>query len=554
MQDNIHKRPRRKAGSVDGMLTGKNTPGAMPHQLSGFKSTKPLGRPLTKARLDDFKRSDGFHPVKQPTIEHTAQPAAIGEQPLGRQPNLTHPNAIDLTLDPAVKPKKRFYQRWTKKWRSWPKRKYLVMPAIVVLIAGFLVIKGIWRWNQIFQGGGGAAALQDNVDPSKLRGEGDGRINILLLGRGGPGHTAPDLTDTILVASIDPINKKAALLSIPRDLWVQPDGYGFMKINAVYANAKSAASYSGKKGKDVENAGLAAIDKTVEQKMGIPIHYHIMVDFKAFKQAIDTVGGVDITVKPENTVYETLWDEATGRNYTLNVQTGEQHFDGTRALFYARSRYTSPRGDFDRTERQRLLLLALKSKVLSAGTLANPTKLSGLIDAFGTHVTANMTTSEIRRLFDIGKDINSDSVASLGLADPPNNFVITGNVNGQSIVRPKAGLTDFTAIQSYVRNALRDGFIANEDAKILILNGTTITGLANTKAEELKSYGYNVLSVSTAPTQNYTQTILIDLRSGSKKYTKYYLEKRLGITATTSLPDSKINPGTADFVIILGTK
>ena len=109
------------------------------------------------------------------------------------------------------------------------------------------------------------------------------------------------------------------------------------------------------------------------------------------------------------------------------------------------------------------------------------------------------------------------------------------------------------AIQNYVRNALKDGFIANENAKIIILNGTSIEGLATKKSDELKSYGYNIASVGTAPTQTYTNTVLVDLRNGSKKYTKRYLEQRLKLTTTTNLPDSKINPGDADFVIILGT-
>jgi hypothetical protein len=157
------------------------------------------------------------------------------------------------------------------------------------------------------------------------------------------------------------------------------------------------------------------------------------------------------------------------------------------------------------------------------------------------------------RLYDIGKGIGGDNVTSVGLADPPNNYVVTDNVNGQSIVRPRAGLTDFSEIQSYIRNALKDGFIANENATIAIYNGTATAGLATKKSVELKSYGYNVNTVADAPTKNYTKTVLVDLTKGVKKYTKHYLEQRLGVTAVTALPDSNIpNPGNSDFVIILG--
>ena len=178
--------------------------------------------------------------------------------------------------------------------------------------------------------------------------------------------------------------------------------------------------------------------------MGIPIHYYVMVDFEGFKKAINTVGGIDINVTPDNTVHEYLWDPSVGRNYTLDVKTGQNHFDGQRALFYARSRRTSPRGDFDRTERQRLVIQALKDKVLSAGTYSNPAKVSGLLSAFGQHVRSSLSLNEVMRLYDIAKTIPNDSIVSLGLADPPNNFVQTANVNGLSIVRPRAGIDDFS--------------------------------------------------------------------------------------------------------------
>lgn len=554
------KHPKKRIiGTVDGMLAGpgqlrgvKRVAGHVPSQIK-HQDQKFAGR----ARLDNFNLPDGFHPAKQPTIEQSSERMTPGSQalrprPLERQPRRRPDGSIDLSLSGGVpKPKRkrfRFSLRPTK-------RKALVALILMLIVVGAVFGKSWWRLHQVFKGGGSSAFLQDGVDPSKLKGEGDGRVNILLLGKGGDGHEAPDLTDTILIASIDPINKKAALLSIPRDLWVSPEGRGNMKINAVYAMAKYKV-LNGKKinnqKEEAEKAGLAAIEKEVSTDMGIPIHYHVIVDFNGFKKAINTVGGIDIAVTPENEVSETLWDESTGKNYKLNVKAGQQHFDGDRALFYSRSRHTSPRGDFDRTERQRLVLQALKDKVLSAGTFANPAKVSSLLDAFGEHVKSNLSINELMRLYDIAKMLPNDGIASLGLADPPNNYVQTGNIDGQSIVRPREGVGVYTAIQNYVRNALKDGFIASENAKILILNGTTIEGLATKKSDELKSYGYNVINIGTAPTQTYTKTILVDLRGNPKKYTKHYLEQRLGLTAVTSLPDPKIVPGDADFVIILG--
>jgi len=509
-----------------------------------FKREGSLGiQPQGQAEQDqatqvgNFKRPDGYHPVSQAiagTLEKDPPVVLSAEPRRPRRPAIDAPKS-------------------SKHGSSW--RKIMVRSAIglflVILLAGsYLFGKAYLQTHKVFKGGSQAAALNDEVDPASLRVEGDGRVNILLLGKGGDGHEGPDLTDTLLLVSIDPVHKDVGLVSIPRDLWAKPPGSGYSKINAVYANAKYSALGARKTAQQAEDAGLAAIDKTVASVLGIPIHYHVMVDFKAFKEAVNTVGGVDLNVT--SSVYEALWDESTGDNFILNVQPGQQHFDGTRALFYARSRYTSPRGDFDRTQRQRALLVALRQKVFSLGTFANPLKVSQLLDTFGNHVRTNIGTNEIKQLFNLAQSINSSGVTSIGLADPPNDYVHTGTVGNQSVVIPKEGIGSYKAIQSYIRNILRDSFLKKENATVMVLNGTGIAGLATEKAEELKSFGYKLGQVGDAPTKNYQNTILVNLRGDPKKYTNHYLEQRLGTTAVGSLPDGTISPGSADFVIILG--
>ncbi len=536
--DNFRRRksPLRHA-SVDGIVTKDRTPrrtGSINFQRSASAAS---GNVVTK-HIDDFRRKDGFHPGGNPTITSPGNTKKLSRAPRRRS-----------KLYDGVKETKKF------QWRKAAKRSALVLLLAIVITGGLLFTKGYLKWRKVLKGGGQeVAALQGDVDPNSLKVEGDGRYNVLLLGKGGDGHEAPDLTDTILVASIDPVQKEAGLLSIPRDLWVKPaNGGSYTKINAVYADAKYAV-LSGKKTPNqaakAEEAGLNAIDKTVEQVIGIPIHRHVIVDFKAFKDGVNAVGGIDLNV--QQSVYENLWDESTHRNYVLNVQPGPQHFDGTRALFYARSRHTSPRGDFDRTERQRAILVGLKQKVFSVGTLSNPLKISQLMDAFGDHIQTNINSNEVKSLYDLAKQIGGDKVTSIGLADPPNEYVKTGSISGLSVVVPKAGVGNYQEIQSYVRNTLRDSYLKKENASILILNGTSRPGLATAKADLLKSYGYNVAQVGDAPTKSYRQTVLVDLRGGNKKYTKHYLEKRLGVTAIDKLPDSAIASGTADFVIIVG--
>lgn len=533
-----HKTSR---GAVDGFVGG-GQPNTRQARSSGLNSGSN-----TSDRLDNFKGADGFRSNAQNVVRYSSTQSSA-PQGLNRQPNRMPDGNIKLDMPAAS-------SRRTKKSK---KRK--VMKAFTFLFVGLLLVGGLLFGNaflkarKIFGGGGGAPALDANVDPTKLKGEGDGRVNILLLGKGGPGHEGADLTDTLLIASIDPIQKEAALLSIPRDFWVKTD-YGQSKINAVYANAKNKV-LAGKQTGDIkdraEQAGLAAIETEVEEVAGIPIHYNVMVDFAAFEQAINTVGGVDINVTEEMEVYEKLYDTAAGRQYILDVKQGQNHFDGKRALFFARSRQTSARGDFDRAERQRAVIIALKDKIMSAGTYGNPVKVNQLVNEFGNHVRSNFSTGEVLRVYDIMKGIDSSKIGSVGLADPPNNFVTTDFVDGQSIVRPRAGLFDYSEIQNYVRNALKDGYIKNENASIAVFNGSNITGLAAKRANDLKSYGYNITVVDNAPTKNYNQTTLVDLTGGKKKYTIHYLEQRLKVTAVTSMPDNSIDPKGAEFVIILG--
>jgi LCP family protein required for cell wall assembly len=552
--------------SVDGILSAPSGPTRRKSRLSAA-DMKAGPKPVVESNLGDFKGRDGFTSRNNPHIGSEAVNPRVSsarkqagslsnaaENPTNneRAPNRLPNGAIDLTL-PDTNIKKSRFAKFRPRFRRPTKKHFIIGLIVTILIVAGMALKGWMDLNQVFKGGGNSAIL--NGELTKLSGEGDGRINIMLLGKGGDGHEAPDLTDTILIASIDPINKIASLLSVPRDLWVAPNGYSYGKVNAVYANAKYAV-LNGQQIDDqeakAEEAGIKAIQDELSKDLGIPIHYYVMADFSGFKDAIDNVGGIDIDVKEENTVYERLWDTSAQRSYVLNVGEGEQHFDGTRALFFSRSRQTSVRGDFDRSERQRLVIQALKDKVLSLGTYSNPATISSLLSTFGGHVSTNFSLDEVSRLYDIAGTIPSDSIVSLSLADEPKYLVTTDNINGISIVRPTEGIGRYTDIQAFVRNALRDGFLASEDASVLILNGTEIAGLASIKQTELESFGYKVAKIGTAPTTSYAETILVNLRGDDNKYTLNYLEKRLGVKAIDKLPDENIEVGDADFVILLG--
>ncbi len=518
---------RSSGSSVDGFMggsraqrVGRTRPAS---NLSNVDSKRPA--------IGDFKRKDGFYGTSKPSLSPSEWSKSSDKE------------SIKLDMPEASKRKK---QHEHKRHNKQILRKALSSLVIVFLLSGgYLFGKGYLSLLKVFRGGGDALALQEGVDPSRLNGEGDGRVNVLLLGRGGAGHAGADLTDTIIVASIDPVNKKAALLSIPRDLYVDLGDFGEMKINSVFSTGKN---YDVKDNEDPDDAGIRLLESTLEETIGIPIHYHVMVDFDGFKQAIDTVGGITIDVPEELSVYEYYRES----NYTLDVGTGQESFDGERGLAFARTRKTSPRGDFDRAERQRLVMVALKDKVFSAGTYGNPLTINQLLGDLGDHVSSNFKTEEVLRVYEIMQETPNNEIASVGLADGPNSFVTTSNIGGLSVVIPRAGVFEYDEIKNFVRNALRDGFLANENASVDVYNGTFVGGLAGRTADELKSFGYTVNTIADAPNKGMVDTIIVDLTNGEKKYTKAYLEKRFGVTAVNRMPDSSIDPGGANFVIILG--
>lgn len=549
-----HQPQRSRRQTVDGFLNAPVRPQLASQQL-GKRMAAP-SRPgqddfrSSPRRIGDFKQAEGYH------LANTPITAGAGRAPA--TPRKDAPS-LHATL-PGAKTQRRRHKeeqasetkRDWRKIRMWSLRGGLALLGVLILMGGFLFAKGYFKANKVFKGGGSAASLNTNVNPSMLKGEGDGRVNILLTGKGGEGHAGSDLTDTILVASVDPIGNTAGLVSIPRDMWVTTSS-GSSKINAVYANAKSRALRGNSKDvKGAEAAGMQALQNEVNDVLGIPVHYYASVDFTAFKQAVDTVGGVDINVPEDLAVKEKLWDASTRKNYYLDVDAGMQHFDGQRALFFARTRHTSTRGDFDRSERQRLFITALSQELLSANTFTNPVKISNLMDDFGDHIATDLSISDAVRLAAIGKKVGG-KMDSIDLADRAKPLVKTGNISGQSVVLPSAGQGDYSEIQAMVRSRLKDGYLVKENALISVLNGTTMSGLATKKAEELKTYGYNVGTVGDAPTQVYTDTVIVDLTKGKKPYTKNYLQKRFKVKVTTKLPDQTIQAGKANFVIILGS-
>lgn len=530
---NNFKRPKRSPASLDGIVYGGRQLG-VPNR-EGFR---PAQGPAMPSIGEVMSKADGFHPARN-------APYSLGQTPESDEAALLDE---PIVLDETIIPKKKHYFGYKRpRLHKSLKRVGLGLAALVLLIGAFFAVKLYITERHLFRGGGRAPALAANVDISQLRGEGDGRINILLMGIGGPGHDGADLTDTLMVVSIDPINNKTALLSIPRDLWVKIPGNGYQKINAAYPDGKSESKAKTEQGR--EQDGIKLLDSTLQPVLGIPIHYHAIVDFKAFKDSVDALGGVNVNVT------EQLYDPTIAWENNWNpviAKAGPQTMHGQQALLFARSRETS--SDFARGQRQRQIIVAIKDKALSLGTFSNPVKISNLLNSLGSNIYTDFSLNDMTRLYQIISKVPSADITSLDLVTPPHNLLTTANIDGLSAVQPRAGLFNYSAVQDYVRNALRDGFIAKENARVAVYNATKTAGLANAKANVLKSYGYNVTTVDNAPVQSSpAKTVVVDL-TNKNKYSRHYLETRFNTAAASKVPASSgiTPPVGTDFVIILG--
>lgn len=535
-----HKRPHRGAASIDGIVSGRPQIGrTLPY------SHKPVSAaPATN--LGDYRnRADGFQPMRQ-------SPGGLGITPEDAETAalLDEPIVLDDNDGPKNRGKRKIPIAHSRlRLRRIIKRTALALAVLIMCGVGYMGYKYYDTQKQVLAGGGQAATLcNSNVDVNQLQTEGDSRVNILLLGIGGANHDGSDLTDTIMIASIDPINHSAILLSIPRDLWVKIPGNGYQKINAAYAYGKQNSNANTLAGK--EKDGIELLDKTLEPVVGIPIHYHALFDFTAFKDIVNALGGVTFYV-PEQLYDPTIaWEN---KYNSVIAQKGTQTFNGEKALLYAKSRETS--SDFARGERQRQLLVAIKDKTLSLGTFSNPVRVVQLLNSLGNNVYTDFNNGSIKCLYKQAGLITSSNIKSLDLVTPPHNLLTTANMNGLSVVEPRAGTFDYSAVQNYVRTTLRDSYLAKENASVVVYNATSVAGVATAQSDLLKSYGYNITKTDSTPAPtNPKTTTIVDLTKGVDKYTRHYLEKRYGVTSTNKMPSQLgITPPTGtSFVIIIG--
>jgi len=226
------------------------------------------------------------------------------------------------------------------------------------------------------------------------------RVNILLLGidlrceEDGPTHT-----DSMMVVTIDPVGLSAAALSLPRDLWVEIPEFGVDRINQAYFQGEIY---------DYPGGGAALAVETVEGTLGVPIDYYAAVNFKAFVDFIDLIGGITVDV-PEAIDDPTYPDRCYGYD-PFSISAGEHQLDGEAALKYARTRATVG-GDVDRAARQQQVLMAARDKVLRVDMAPRLlVRAPQLWQSFQRNVETNMSLDEAIQLALLAQEIPRDSI------------------------------------------------------------------------------------------------------------------------------------------------
>lgn len=317
--------------------------------------------------------------------------------------------------------------------------------------------------------------------------ETNNRVNILLLGIGGGGHDGPNLTDTIMLASIDPKDNRVSLVSIPRDLWFPDLEANNKKINGAYADGESKR----------KGGGIVEAKAAVRKVTGQEVNYGVRIDFSGFVKAVDIIGGLDVNV--ENTLDDYAYpisgkeDDACGltsedidqftatspaelesqekfscRYKHLRFEKGLIHMNGETALEFVRSRHAvgSEGSDFARSKRQEKIIKAFKDKVLSAETLIDPGKIINLYNVLAGSIDTDITEDELDDFIRLAQKMKTAKIQS-AILDTGDKLTkrtgllieapISQEYNKLSVLIPRIGNGNFTEIQKYIDCEIKTG-------------------------------------------------------------------------------------------------
>lgn len=397
----------------------------------------------------------------------------------------------------------------------------------------------------------------DNTDFEKLKKDSEGRINFLLLGTAGEGKPGRNLTDTIIVSSVNLKTNQVALLSLPRDLLViVPEKKVQLKINSLYQYGLNTRE---------EEAAIEPLLATIRSVTALDIHYYAVLNFDGFVEIIDSIGGININ--NERDIYDPRYP---GPNYSyelFELKKGFHHLDGETALKYARERHADPDGDFGRAKRQQQTLQAVKNRVFSASTFFNLNSLNELFAALEKNLKTNLTLEEVGIFYELTKRLDTANIisATVDAWNRDSLLKVSHVFHGETkafVLIPRVG--NYSEIHELAEEIFdlnkikrRREKIAEEKANIILINKSQdkqiLEKIKKLLSENLVYKNVQLLSDHTSSFEE--NTVAYDTTNGMKPFTLDELAVKLPASVAYAFPEkykdllAKEQP---DIVVIIG--
>ncbi|MEN8252450.1 MAG: LCP family protein, partial [Patescibacteria group bacterium] len=421
---------------------------------------------------------------------------------------------------------------------------------LTIAVGGVFVFRANRAINQMTEGEDKHSIVQtvaNLANPQSyktLEGFDDKRINILLLGRANSHKKGKDLTDTIMLASINTEDYTVGLFSLPRDMLVS-NGEFYVKINSRYQTGIR------------RDEGTKYITEAVEKITGQDVHYYFVLDFEGFTKIIDILDGINVDVAKD------IKDErypGPGYTYeTFEVDAGLQEFDGETALKYARTRHADMDGDFGRARRQQQVMQAARNKAFSLGTIVNPIKIGELFGVLEEHIHTNITPDEIEPFISLVKKLDTHNINNVVVdAWKPGSLLISARYynehGGIAGLVPRSG--SYKNIHEQAENLFdleklnqRKEEIKNESPSVVLINTTGKSDVVRRVKTMLSLLGFSNIKVKSDKQNDLATTTIIDQTAGKKTFSLDELVKKIPAQKDSSTTSSYEN---VDFVIFLG--
>ncbi len=467
--------------------------------------------------------------------------------------------AIDADVEKHKEKRQRRHRR-----RRYAKVITWSLGIIAAVVIGFLLYKAWQLGSRVFQGN-----MLGIFQQQELKMDQHGRSNVLILGSTDDmaDRDGASLTDSMMVISVDQKKKDAYIFSIPRDLWVQygqacVSGYEG-KINAFYACADDGD------GKEAETRRMNETKELVGKIFDMDIQYVAHINTVVIRDSVAAVGGVTVNVDsrhPDGVLDATFDDlcrdssNSCPRGHFLDFKNGPNDMNGLQAMAFSQARgHTAPtygleQSNFDREKNQQLVLMALKDKAMSTGTLTDFGKITALMDAMGDNLRTNVDMAEIRTIVKITSEMEDKDIHRLSFVEQDNRLLTTGAVGSQSVVQPVAGLRDYSEIRAYLKKTIFATQITRENARIWVANGGGPVGVAGKESDKLALLGMNVLEPGNIESSGEFSYQIYQLSAEDKhSATRKKLEQVYGVKTTKGVPPFSTASG-VDFVVVVGSR